>query len=280
MYLVTGATGHVGSELVEQLLAKGKKVRAFTRERAKTSRWGDRIEVATGDFTRPETLREAAAGVDGVFLMNGASASKRFREVVLAIKEAGAPRLVFLSSVAAGSPALAIGRLHAKQEAAIAEVGIPTVVLRAGGFMTNSFQWISTIKSDGVVYNPMGSGQSALIAPEDIAAVAAKVLLEPKPSEAILELTGGELSTVSEQVQTLSELMGRQIRCVEVPTEVAVQGLIRSGLPPAMAEAVGQSLQAVRDGRATYKTDTVERVLGRPPMTVQEWFRRNIRMFQ
>src|SRR4051794_9559043 len=138
MYLVTGATGHVGSELVEQLLAKGKKVRAFTRDRAKAARWGDRIEVAAGDFTRPETLREAAAGVEGVFLMNGASANERFREVVLALKAAGAPRLMFLSSLAAGSPELAIGKLHAQQEVAISESGIPHVVLRPGGFMTNA----------------------------------------------------------------------------------------------------------------------------------------------
>ena len=72
MYLVTGATGNVGREVVSQLLTKGQKVRVFTRDAAKVAHWGNRVEVATGDFTRPETFAQALSGVDGVFIMNGA----------------------------------------------------------------------------------------------------------------------------------------------------------------------------------------------------------------
>ena len=63
MYLVTGATGNVGSEVVGQLLAKGQKVRVFTRDAAKVAHWGNRVEVATGDFTRPETFAQALSDV-------------------------------------------------------------------------------------------------------------------------------------------------------------------------------------------------------------------------
>ncbi len=278
MYLITGATGNVGRQLVEQLLAQGKKVRAFTRDKAKAARWGDRVEVAIGDFSRPETVRQAAAGVEGVFLMNGASPDERFDEVVKALKQASVPRTAFMSSLAGDE--FAIGKLHRKQEAALADAGIPHVVLRPGMFMTNFYQWASTVKSDGVVYNPMGSGRSAPIAPEDIAAVAAAVLVDGKSEAKPLELTGGELSSAAEQVEALSKVLGRQLRCVDVPTAVAVKNMIQHGLSPAMASTAGESLEVVRNGRATYKTETVERVLGRAPMTVEEWFRRNISVFQ
>ena len=69
MYLITGASGNVGSEVVSQLLAEGKKVRVFTRDAAKVAQWGDQVEVATGDLTSPETFAKAVSGVDGVFIM-------------------------------------------------------------------------------------------------------------------------------------------------------------------------------------------------------------------
>ena len=72
MYLVTGATGNVGSEVVEGLLAKGKQVRVFTRDAAKAARWGNRVEVAIGDFTGQESFAKALADVEAVFVMNGA----------------------------------------------------------------------------------------------------------------------------------------------------------------------------------------------------------------
>ena len=278
MYLITGATGHVGSQLVEQLLARGKKVRVFTRDKAKVAHWGDRVEVATGDFSQPETVRQAATKVDGVFLMNGAGQHNRFPEVSLALKQAAVPRVVFLSSLAGDE--FAIGKLHRQQEASLANAAVPHVVLRPGMFMANFYQWAATIKSDGAVYNAMGAGKSAPIAPDDIAAVAAAVLVDGYAADRPLELTGSELTSTADQVRTLSQVLGREIRCVDVPVEAAVQGMIRNGLPPALAGAVGESFRAVRDGHTTFKTDTVQRVLGRPPMPLADWFRKNVARFQ
>ena len=62
MYLVTGATGNVGREVVSQLLAQGQKVRVFTRDAAKVAQWGDRVEVTIGDFTHPEPSRKQSQG--------------------------------------------------------------------------------------------------------------------------------------------------------------------------------------------------------------------------
>jgi uncharacterized protein YbjT (DUF2867 family) len=77
MYLVTGATGNVGSEIVERLLQRNEEVRVFTRNPIKLGTLGSRVQVSTGDFAEPETFAAAAAGVKAVFLTNGACTRSR-----------------------------------------------------------------------------------------------------------------------------------------------------------------------------------------------------------
>jgi uncharacterized protein YbjT (DUF2867 family) len=271
MYLVTGATGNVGSEVVGQLLAKGQKVRVFTRDAAKVAHWGNRVELATGDFTAPETFAQALSDVDGVFIMNGALDGGVFRQLIAAAKAQGNLRIVFLSTIFAGSPESSIGQLHKDKEDVIRASGLSGKFVRAGSFMTNTYQWIGTIKGEGVVYNALGDGKAAPIAAEDIAAVAVHALTDPNPSPEVFEVTGSELLSVPEQVAILAKALGKPIKCVDVPAESAAQGLIRAGLPAAVATAVAQSFAAIRDGRMAMVKDTVKQVTGKQPRTFQSW---------
>lgn len=279
MYLITGATGNVGSQVVRQLLAKGRKVRVFTRDAAKVAHWGDQVEVAIGDMTSPETFAKAVAGVEGVFIMNGPLDGALFRQLIAAAKAQGSPRLVFLSTIFAGFPDSAIGQLHKDKEDVIRASGLPGRFVRSGAFMTNSYQWLDAIKKEGVVYNAMGAGKVAPIAPEDIAAVVVHALTDADLSPEVLEVTGGELLTVPEQVDILAQARKQPIRSVDVPTEAAVQGLIRIGTPPPVAAAVGKSFEAIRDGRMATVKDTVKRVTGKPPRTFQSWAREHASRF-
>jgi uncharacterized protein YbjT (DUF2867 family) len=271
MYLVTGATGNVGREVVTQLLAKGQEVRVFTRDAAKVAHWGNRVEVATGDFTRPETFAQALSGVDGVFIMNGALDGGVFRQLIAAAKAQGNLRIVFLSTIFAGSPESPIGQLHKDKEDVIRASGLSGKFVRAGSFMTNAYQWISTIKGEGIVYNALGAGKAAPIAPEDIAAVAVHALTDANPSPEVFEVTGSELLSVPEQVAILANALGKPIKSIDVPAESAVQGMLRAGLPAPVAAAVAQSFAAIREGRMAMVKDTVKQVTGRPPRTFQSW---------
>jgi uncharacterized protein YbjT (DUF2867 family) len=180
MYLVTGATGNVGSEVVAQLLAVGKKVRVFTRDAAKVVRWGDKVEAVVGDFQKPESFARAVSGSEGVFLMNQSPDQEAFRRLIEAAKPAGKPRIVFLSSLAADDGQLQIGRRHKLKEHAIRAPGLEAKFLRPGGFMSNAYQWIGSIKGEGPVYNALGEAKFPPVAPEDTAAVAVKALTGSK----------------------------------------------------------------------------------------------------
>lgn len=161
MYLVTGATGNVGSEVVTQLLASGKKVRVFTRDVSKVADWGDRVQVAPGDFRKPETFARAIAGVEAAFLMDVSPDPEVFDRLITAAKAQGNLRIVLLSTILADQPQLQIGKWHKEMEDAIRESGLRGTFVRPGGFMTNSYQWIGTIKAEGVVYNALGNGKLA-----------------------------------------------------------------------------------------------------------------------
>ena len=275
MYLVTGATGNVGSALVEHLLGNGQRVRVFVRDPRKVEHWGNRVEVSQGDFEDEESFGHAASGVEGVFLMNGAAEIGAFPRLIVAAQKQKVPRIVFLSSLFASIPGVNIGRIHKEKEDAIRHAGIPGYFLRAGGFMSNSRQWASSIKEQGVVYNPTGVGKIASIAPEDVAAVAAKLLVSPDGAEESPELTGSELQSAPEQVVLLAGAIGKPIRCVDVPAEAAIESMVRNGLPPQLAAALGESIAAVRDGRAQHLTPTVERILARKPMTFAQWAKKH-----
>jgi len=278
MILVTGATGNVGSQVVQQLLAQGRKVRV-TRDAAKISSLAAEVEVALGDMTQPDTFAAAAQGAEAIFLMNGALDGRAFRQLLEVAKAGRNPRVVFLSTLFAAVPNLRIGQLHKDKEDALRSSGLPYAIVRAGNFMTNSYQWIGSIQAEGIVYNGIGEGQTAMIAPEDIAAVAVYALTAPQLSETVFEVTGPGLETTAQRVRILSKYVGRELRTVDISPEKAVEGLKANGVPPQVAEAVAESLAAIRQGRETKVTDTVQRVTGRAPRTWEQWSKENAARF-
>jgi (4-alkanoyl-5-oxo-2,5-dihydrofuran-3-yl)methyl phosphate reductase len=279
MILVTGATGSVGSQVVDQLLAKGRKVRVFTRDAAKVARWGDRVEIALGDLTQPETFAAAVSGAEAAFLMNGALDDGVFRQLVDIAREQRVSRLVFLSSQATAEAGSLVGQLHKKKEDAVLASGLEAAIIRAGGFMSNTNQWLASIKAEGVVYDPTANGSATSVHPADIAAVAVYALTTPKLTETLFEVTGDRALTTTERVDILAKVLGRPLRVIEVPVEAAVEELKKHGIPPHVAQAVGESFVAMRDGRAACITDTVERVTGQKPRSFESWVREHAARF-
>ncbi|HEX4022364.1 MAG TPA: NAD(P)H-binding protein [Acidobacteriaceae bacterium] len=270
MYLIIGATGNVGSEVVAQLLAARKPVRVFTRDAAKVAHLKDRVEVAVGDLMQSDTFAKTLDGVEAVFLMNGVLDGNAFRHAIEAMKAAGGPRVVFLSTLFAADSDSPIGQVHKDKEDVLRASGLHCSFVRAGNFMTNTFQWLDTIRQNGSVFNSMGAGKTAPVAPQDIAAVAVKALTDRDAAE-IYEVTGGELLTLPEQVAILSRIMGKPIRVVDITSAQAEEGLLKAGFPPFVAKAVSHSYEDIRKGKMAYVRDTVQTAKGALPVTYETW---------
>ncbi|OXM74648.1 MULTISPECIES: NAD(P)H-binding protein [Amycolatopsis] len=256
--LVTGATGNVGRLVVDQLLAAGAtQVRALTTDPARAA-LPPAVEVVEGYLGRVETLPRALAGVDRMYL---APLTKTVREVTALAREAGVTRIVDLAGPE--------GSWWYDIEKAVEQSGIPWTHLEAGEFMTNTTVWAEQIRDRGEVREAYPRAANAPIALEDIAAVAAKALLEDGHEHVAYGLTGPETLTRAELVAQIGQALGREIPLVEVSHAEALAELSAVMGADSAAWYLDGCAELARDPQPA--SPTVSRVLGRPGMRFAEW---------
>ncbi|WP_199618124.1 SDR family oxidoreductase [Paenibacillus alkalitolerans] len=272
MILVTGATGSVGYNVIRELHMSGCEVRALSRNPKKVS-FPEGVEATAGDLTKPETLQAALNGVEKVFWVLPLDADFNFPKLA---RQHGVRHIVLLSALAVdfGSDN-AIARLHLDAEQAVRESGADWTFLRPGGFMTNSFQWAHSIRSEGIVRIPFGDISTPSVDSRDIAAVAAKALSTDGHEGKIYSLTGPEPLTPRQQVHILSDLLGRDLGFETLPDDIARQYMLRQ-MP---AEIVDAFFDLNRQGFSTV-LPTVEEVTGRAPFTFKQWATDHIDAFR
>jgi uncharacterized protein YbjT (DUF2867 family) len=281
-YLITGATGNIGSLVVERLLDRGDRPRILVRDAEKArSRYGDRVDTFVGDFADAATMTAALAGVDAFLLVSSVDDLVARDEVAAkAAKAAGVKHLVKISSLAIPQKDVGTGVWHAQGEAAIRAAGVPFTFIRPSGFMENCLWWARSIKSEGVVRSSAGDGKSPVIHSDDIAAVATKALTERAYVGEVLPVTGPELLSYPEMVAKIGARIGRPLRYEALSDEQERSQLVARSRPPHMVEALLSVFRAMREGRLAELTDTVERVLGRKPLSFDQWLDQNAAAFR
>src|SRR5271170_4393858 len=274
MILITGATGNIGRELVKQLSEKGVALRVVTRDESKVKHLDPSIERVIGDFGDEKIAERAVQGVDHIFLFPLITEQNHRSNTTLLekAKKAGVKQVVMLSSMGADSTILSkIGEIHRTKEVLVEESGIPWTFVRPGAFMTNSYQWQPTIKSEGKVFSPTGEGKVAPISPKDIASVLAVALTSPGHEGKTYTLTGPELLSAREQVDILSKAIGRPIACVDIPASAAAERMGRSGYPPFIVEGLTGMWEGIQKGNAAVQTKDLETLTGGKGEKFERW---------
>ena len=279
-YLITGATGDVGSRVVEYLLRRGKRPRIFVCNETKArSRFGDRVDVFVGDLADAASLRPALEGVDALFLVNTGPQIPALDEAAAKVaKAAGVKHLVKLSSMDV-QQGLAIGAWHERGEAAVRASGVPFTFVQPTGFMSNLLAWVPSIKAEGVVRASTGDGRRAFIHSDDIAAVATTALTTREYVGESLTITGPEALNYAEVTAKLGAAIGRQLRFQPISDEEARQRYAATGASSPETEAHVSLWRAIREGRLANITDNIERILGRKPIAMDQWATENAGAF-
>jgi len=280
--MITGATGNIGRELARELDTMGANFRILVRDPSRAEGLPGQAERFIGDLGKPATLMPAFNGVEKLFLLTQGISTDYAAFAVAAAKAARVQHIVFVSSYSVLSkPMPAMARWHHEREEIIRASGIPATFLRPSGFMTNALDWLPTIREGGYVIDPISPGRYAPIDPADIAAVAALVLTTDGHEGKEYAPTGHEMITVAEQVQIIAETIGCviEVREAATPAEI-IRSRFPNGAPQPLADAITEGFRLMRTDTVGFRTDTVERLLGRRPRTFADWCTRNADAFQ
>lgn len=287
MILVTGATGTIGREVVEQLAAAGRQVTALVREpsRAEVIR-GRGVSVAVADMSDPAAVRGVFedAKPRRVFVLTPDGIPERKLAMEAAVIDeaasAGVERIVYLSVVELGEdPEFAFRRWHEESEQRIEATGIAWTHLRPVAFTSNLLASAESIRSEGAFYLPAGDGRHAPVDPRDVAAVAVKALTEEGHARKAYPLTGPEALTHAEQAAHLSAVLGRDVRFVDVPEQAAREAMAQTGMPEPVVEALLEFYALIRAGRRALVSAHVEQITGRPARPFAAWVQENAAAF-
>ncbi|WP_439376772.1 NAD(P)H-binding protein [Amycolatopsis lexingtonensis] len=266
--LVTGARGNVGRAVLEELVAAGQDVRAASRD-ATTLDVPEGVAKVSADLEDASTLDAALAGVSAVFLYTRPQGIEGF---VKAAEAAGVEHVVLLSSAATLEPESThsrIARLHLAVEQALAAAPFASTVLHPGAFAANTLSWRADI-AEGVVRTAYPDSRIGAIHERDIAAVAARVLIDRSHAGESLALTGPEPISFREQAAVLADVLGRPLPVEELTAEQAAERMAALGWPPEVPPDVLRVwARTVREPSPV--TDVVREVTGRTPRTFRQW---------
>jgi uncharacterized protein YbjT (DUF2867 family) len=278
MILVIGGRSKIGSALIEDLVAKGESVRTLVRASEGKASVPDGVEAVTGDLADPNSLRDAVAGADRVFLLCGPDENEveLNRNAIDAARDAGV-RLLVRSSILASDPKsdATFRGDHGEIDAYLAEAGVPHAIVRPNLFMQNVPEnTIPSIDGDGNFYANAGDARISMVDTRDVAAVAAEVLTGEGHEGQAYDVTGPEAVSYVDIAEKLSASMGREITYVPVDDDAVRQALGGMGLGDWLVGALVDLYQDYREsgtgGYAAQVTDTVERLTGRPPRTLDQ----------
>ncbi|TXK19896.1 NAD(P)H-binding protein [Homoserinibacter sp. GY 40078] len=272
-FLITGATGNVGGELVAQLIDAGHQVRAYVRNPDKArQQLPEAADLAVGDLDDTTALGSAVHGVDAIFFMQAAPVPAQAQNVVDAAKAAGVRRIVVLSSIGTViHPMPIIGAAIKARDDVLRASGLDITYLKPNTLSSNALWWKNSIAAEGKVYDPTDPGLTPPIDPYDIARVAATVLTQPGHEGHSYILNGPVALSAREQVEILADVLGREIEFVPVTPEQFAEVNISRGTPEPQARGLQNLQELFRAGRSGVLSDDVQNLTGIAPRTFGQW---------
>jgi len=264
---ISAATGQLGRLVVEQLKAKlpAERLVALVRTPAKAAGLG--IAVREANYTRPDTLGAALAGVETLLLISSPEIGQRVaqhRNAIDAAKRAGVKRIVYTSLLRADRSPLSLAPEHKETESLIKASGLAWTILRNGWYSENYTGSVAGALAGGAFIGSAGEGRIASAARADYAAAAVAVLTSTGHDGKTYELAGDSAYTLAELAAEISGQSGKTIpykNLAEADYAAALKGF---GLPEGFAQAIAGWDVAASQGALFDDGKQLSRLIGRP----------------
>jgi NAD(P)H dehydrogenase (quinone) len=272
--VVTAATGHLGTLVIDELLQRvpAAEVVAVARNAQKAAPIADRgVEVRIADYNDPDALGKAFGAGDTVLLISGLEANRReqHRSIIAAARAAGVARIAYTSALGGPEADFDLAADHIATEQAILDSGLPYTFLRNGWYNEVYTDQIPVQLENGVV-GSAGDGRIAAAARRDFAAAAAVVLTGEGHAKQAYELNGDTAFTLTEYAAELSKQSGKNVAYTNLSPAEHAQVLIGAGLPEPVAQLFVGVDDAIERGRLDRKGSDLSRLIGRPTTPIAD----------
>lgn len=238
---ITGATGQLGTLVVNELKKKGyeKDIIALVRNVEKAKDLG--IEARAFDYNKADTLQASLSGIDTLLLISGSEIGQRTQQhinVIEAAKKAGVKHFIYTSLLHADKSSLSLGLEHAATEEALKKSGIPYTILRNGWYTENYLGSVPSALQFNAMIGSAGEGKIASASRQDYAEAAVAVILGQGHENKTYELAGDEAYTLADFAAELSKLTGKNIPYQNMPVAEYSKILASTGMPQMYADAI------------------------------------------
>ena len=279
MIFLTGATGQLGSLIVDQLLGivDASQLGVLVRSEEKGAPFAEKgIAVHVGDYEDPASLVAAFQNVDVLLFTSNTDFTRRqaqHEHVTDAAKEAGVGRLVY-TSIVATDPETPLVASHLATEEYIKASGVPYTFLRNNFYMDMFVDQVQNAIAQGAYFSPMGANNgAAFVTREDIARVATAVLTTDGHEGKIYNLTGPEVVTPTVFAEVASAISGKTIPFEQISWDALTQGLQASGMPEQVVQMIMMSTQILDSNILALVSDDVGDVTGTPANSFMDYMK-------
>lgn len=250
MYIILGATGHVGSVVAETLLANSELVTIITHTPQKAAEWEQKgATVALADVNNPDELRPVFRQSKRLFLLNPPAAPstdtaqeerRSLAAILSALAESNIEKVVAQSTYGA-QPGEQVGDLGVlyELEQELAKTRRSISIIRGAYYMSNWDMALASAQQEGSVYTFFPTEfKLPMVAPQDLGQVAARLLREPVEKTGLQYVEGPELYSSADVAAAFSSALGKPVKAVETPREQWIPALTALGFSPRAAESM------------------------------------------
>ncbi|MEZ0543093.1 SDR family oxidoreductase [Fibrella arboris] len=278
MLLITGATGQLGSTVIEFLHKKlpPTQLAAFVRDEQKASHLAERgVSVRLGTYDDPTSLDRAMQGIDTVLLIAGTDEDNRLRQhqhVVDAAKKAGVQRIAYTSRALKDRRTLANQLMegHFQTEEYIKASGLGYTLFRNILYLDTIPLFVGPAVFDTGIRLPAGQGRVSFALRSEMGEAMANALLEPGTGNTSYELTGNASYSFGDVAATLTNLSGRDVRYTDTPAATFAEQMKQRGVPEFRVQRMIGFMTDIKNGQEDAISPDLENLLGRKPASLTE----------
>jgi NAD(P)H dehydrogenase (quinone) len=275
--VVTGATGGLGSSVIEQLLrmTSSSELGVSVREPGRAQHLAALgVRVRHGDFDMPKTLDEAFDGAERVLVISTRTVDNhaRFvqhRNAIDAARRRGIRHIYYTSIVQRAGSAFDLAPGHLDTEAYLVESGVAHTILRNGHYIENLPMFLGASVATGELTLPP-DGLTAWVARADLAEGIARLMLKGGHEAESLLLTGPEGLDFRAIAELASAIVGRRITRRIIDVRAYLDLLAASGVSKPIARSLVSGFASRAKGELAKVDPTLREIVGRPLRTVAQ----------